>query len=223
MVIQAQFKRARTSRSRRGELRRTMQLLAPGKTVDGQIGEILVHDLSTGGLLLETEVPMAIGETIEVVLPRTGPRKAEVVWTSGSFFGCRFFEPVPPAAVSASLLKAAPARSAALRDHDQEAPTEFGERLNALRTAQGLTLETLADRLGVSRQAVWYWETGQRLPRAEHFQQIAKLFGVQESDLLAEPPRAETTNHSSLISQLKREVARQNGVAEVSVRIIIEF
>src|SRR5688500_16015002 len=143
MVIQAQFKRARTSRSRRGELRRTMQLLAPGKTADGRIGEILIHDLSTSGLLLETDVPMAIGETVEVVLPRTGPRQAEVVWTSGSFFGCRFLEPVPPAAVSASLLKSAPPRSTALRDHDQETPIEFGERLSALRTAQGLTLETL--------------------------------------------------------------------------------
>jgi transcriptional regulator with XRE-family HTH domain len=195
-----------------------MQLLAPGKTADGQIGEILIHDLSTSGLLLETEVPMVIGETIEIVLPRTGPRQAEVVWTSGSFFGCRFPEPVPPAAVSASLLKAAP-----LRDHDQEAPAEFGERLSALRTARDWTLETLADRLGVSRQAVWYWETGQRLPRAEHFQQIAKLFAVQESDLLAEPPSAEARSYSSLISQLKRKVARQNGVAEASIRIIIEF
>jgi transcriptional regulator with XRE-family HTH domain len=223
MVIQAQFKRARTSRSRRGEVRRTMQLLAPGKTADGRIGEILIHDLSTSGLLLETEVSMAIGETIEVVLPRTGTRQAEVVWTSGSFFGCRFLEPVPPAAVSASLLKAAPPRSAALRDQHQEAPTEFGEKLSALRSAQGWTLETLADRLGVSRQAVWYWETGQRLPRAEHFQQIAKLFAVPESDLLAEPTRTETTGYSGLISQLKQEVARRNGVAEASVRIIVEF
>ena len=37
---------------------------------------------------------------------------------------------------------------------------EFGKRLCELRRRQGLSQEALAERLGVTRQAVSKWETG---------------------------------------------------------------
>lgn len=224
MVIQAQLKRKRISSNQRRDLRRTMQLLAPGKTAKGQFAEVLIHDLSTGGFLVQTEAPLSIGESIEVVLPRTGARQAEVVWTSGSYFGCRFLQPVPPASVSAALLMSAPVHHSASRDRDGlAAPSEFGERLTALRVEKGWPLEKLAERLGVSRQAVWYWETGQRLPRAEHFRKIADVFAVPEADLLVQQRHAPPSDHTALISELRREIARHNGVDEADVKIVIEF
>lgn len=224
MVIQAQLRRRRSSRNQRRDVRRTMQLLTPGRTAKGQFAEVVIHDLSTGGFLVQTDAPLAVGETIEVILPRTGARGAEVVWTSGSFFGCRFLEPVPPASVSAAMLMSAPSPTAASRDRDEPAtPSEFGERLTALRVDKGWSLETLAERLGVSRQAVWYWETGQRLPRAEHFRKIAEVFAVSEAELLARAPRTSPGGHASLISELRRQIADHNGVAETEVKIVIEF
>jgi transcriptional regulator with XRE-family HTH domain len=201
-----------------------MQLLASGKTAKGQFAEVLVHDLSTGGFLVQTDTSLAIGEAIEVELPRTGARQAEVVWASGSYFGCRFLQPVPPASVSAALLMAAPKHHSASRDRDGlAAPTEFGQRLTALRVGKGWPLEKLAERLGVSRQAVWYWETGQRLPRAEHFRKIAHVFAVPEADLLVQQHDPAPSNQVALISELRREVARHNGVDEADVKILIQF
>ena len=40
----------------------------------------------------------------------------------------------------------------------------FGERLQALRKAKGLSQEQLAEGIAVSRQAVSKWETGESLP-----------------------------------------------------------
>ena len=225
MVIQAQFKHRRQSQTQRRDVRRKMRLNVSGKTRDGQSSDVLIHDLSTTGILVQTEETLAIGEVIEVELPRTGVRHIEVVWASGTFFGCRFLEPVPPAAVSAALLSAEPERPSNPAASEEPRPLAggLGERLAALRGERGWSIETLAERLGVSRQAVWYWETGQRLPRAEHFKKIVEVLGLQEQDLLAQPPGPVKGGGDAVIDDFKREVARRNGVDESRVRIVIEL
>lgn len=55
---------------------------------------------------------------------------------------------------------------------------EFGERIYNLRKKSGLSQEDFADKLGVSRQAVSKWETGQSVPDSEKASAIAKFFGV---------------------------------------------
>ena len=163
MVIQAQLKNRRQSQTQRRDVRRKLRLNVAGKTADGRPGEVLIHDLSTSGMLVQADESVVIGEVIEVELPRTGDHHIEVVWASGTFFGCRFLEPVPPAAVSAALLRSAAERPSqpAVSDESQTSAASFGARLAALRAEQGWAIETLAEQLGVSRQAVWYWETGQ--------------------------------------------------------------
>ena len=60
------------------------------------------------GLSLETSDPLAVGEKLIVDLPLCGATCATIVWREGSLFGCEFEETVPPAAISAALLRAAP-------------------------------------------------------------------------------------------------------------------
>jgi transcriptional regulator with XRE-family HTH domain len=225
MVIQAQLKNRRQSQSQRRDVRRKLRLNVAGRTAGGGPGEVLIHDLSTSGMLVQADESLAIGEVVEVELPRTGVHHVEVVWASGTFFGCRFLEPVPPAAVSAALLRSAPDRPSqpAASDESPATAASFGARLAALRAEQGWAIETLAERLGVSRQAVWYWETGQRLPRAEHFQRIVDVFDLQEQDLLGQALAPQAAPRHALIDELKREVARQNGVDESRVRVLIEL
>ncbi|MDE7085004.1 MAG: helix-turn-helix domain-containing protein [Clostridia bacterium] len=55
---------------------------------------------------------------------------------------------------------------------------EFGERIYNLRKKSGLSQEEFADKLGVSRQAVSKWETGQSVPDSEKAAAMAKFFGV---------------------------------------------
>ncbi len=52
----------------------------------------------------------------------------------------------------------------------------FGEKLTGLRKREGLSQEALAERLGVSRQAVSRWEQGAALPDAAKLLPCARLF-----------------------------------------------
>ena len=54
----------------------------------------------------------------------------------------------------------------------------FSEKLQLLRKNKGLTQEELAERLGVSRQAVAKWESGQVYPDIFNLIQISDLMNV---------------------------------------------
>ena len=54
----------------------------------------------------------------------------------------------------------------------------FSEKLQLIRKNRGLTLEELAEKLSVSRQAVAKWESGQVYPEITNLIQISNLFNV---------------------------------------------
>ena len=54
----------------------------------------------------------------------------------------------------------------------------FSEKLQILRKNKGYTQEALADKLGVSRQAVAKWESGQIYPDISNLIQISDLMNV---------------------------------------------
>lgn len=93
---------------RHGE-RRSLTLSAVSSSPSAGEYEVIVRDISVGGLLVETkDHVLAVGDLVEVGLPERGAVSAKVVWQSGSFSGCQFEEPVTAAAVSAALLSADP-------------------------------------------------------------------------------------------------------------------
>ena len=64
----------------------------------------------------------------------------------------------------------------------------FSENLLALRRLSRLTQEQAAERVGVSRQALAKWETGETLPDVERSRLLAELYGVSLDDLVIAPP-----------------------------------
>ena len=74
----------------------------------------------------------------------------------------------------------------------------LGERIQYFRKRAGLSQEGLAERLGVSRQAVSKWETDEALPDAERIISLAVVLGVTTDALLGreEPqsPAGETVS-----------------------------
>lgn len=54
----------------------------------------------------------------------------------------------------------------------------LGEQLKELRTRTGFSQEMVAERVGVSRQAVTKWESGRTLPTAENLAALAQLYQV---------------------------------------------
>lgn len=67
----------------------------------------------------------------------------------------------------------------------------LGERIQEHRKKAGLSQEALAERLGVSRQAVSKWEMDAAQPELDKVVALARVFGITTDQLLlgAEPPR----------------------------------
>lgn len=55
---------------------------------------------------------------------------------------------------------------------------ELSEKLYSLRKKSGLSQEQLAEQLGVSRQAISKWESGQSVPESEKLIAISNFFNV---------------------------------------------
>ncbi len=61
----------------------------------------------------------------------------------------------------------------------------LAEKIQELRTSHNMSQECLAELLGVSRQAVSKWETGQSKPGTDHLIHLAELFQISPKDLAA--------------------------------------
>lgn len=63
---------------------------------------------------------------------------------------------------------------------------KLNEKITYYRRRAGYSQQTLADLMGVSRQSVSKWETGDSLPEVTKLPQLAQLFGVTTDHLLSE-------------------------------------
>ena len=61
---------------------------------------------------------------------------------------------------------------------------KFTERLKELRQEKGLSQIQLAKETGISKSAIGFWETGERVPNAQAVVVLAKYFGVSADYLL---------------------------------------
>jgi len=61
----------------------------------------------------------------------------------------------------------------------------FAEKLKELRTGAGWSQERLAEKLGVSRQAITKWETDAGTPELENLMAVSSLFGISIDELLS--------------------------------------
>ena len=60
----------------------------------------------------------------------------------------------------------------------------FGQKLQMLRQRAGMSQDVLAERMGVSRQAVSRWERDETMPDPDKIVVLADLFGVTTDYLL---------------------------------------
>lgn len=94
----------------------------------------------------------------------------------------------------------------------------LGERIQYYRKCSGFSQESLAERLGVSRQAVSKWETDESTPDALRVIQLAEAFGISTDTLLLgredpapdmnpEPPAAPASSAPEWVEHLPRHLA----------------
>lgn len=61
--------------------------------------------------------------------------------------------------------------------------SEFSEKITAARKKRGLSQETAAELLCVSRQAIAKWENGKSYPSTENLLAVSRLYGISADEL----------------------------------------
>ena len=61
---------------------------------------------------------------------------------------------------------------------------DFGDRLKEIRMREGLSQEQLADKIGVSRQAITKWETKKGMPDVGNMIILAEIFKLTLDELI---------------------------------------
>lgn len=217
MAIAAHFEETPDGKRKERDPRRRLALDTESKSVSGGAAAVLIHNLSATGLLIECETTLDDGEAIAIDLPHAGPALATVVWSSGRLHGCRFARPLSKAAVKAAELQGAVEGTASFAPAEGE---PLSQRIQRLRAARRLSLDKLAELLGVSKPTVWAWEQGRARPAQERIAKLAEALGVEEADLV---PSLDTPAHRELLAQCRARIAEAFGTGPENVRIMIEL
>lgn len=97
-------------------------------------------------------------------------------------------------------------------DYFNETVATFGDRLEAARTAKGLTVESLAEKLGVDANTVEAWENDADAPRANRVQMLAGLLNVSIVWLIS----GESNGTSHVADTHERPTAINDALGEIS-------
>lgn len=73
----------------------------------------------------------------------------------------------------------------------------LGEKLKALRTAKKMSQKELAERIGIAKSVISFYESGDRFPSYDVFIKIARIFNVT-TDYLLDVERERMVNVSGL-------------------------
>lgn len=57
------------------------------------------------------------------------------------------------------------------------------QTLRELRENAGFSVRGLAKETGFSTGSIYYWESGQQIPRSDHLRRLAELYGVSMDDI----------------------------------------
>ena len=94
----------------------------------------------------------------------------------------------------------------------------LGEKIMALRQKQRLSQETFGEKIGVSRQAVSKWETGQALPDIDKILAMSELFGVStDYPLKEDEPQASQSESEETEATDSSDEEEQNAAGTTSL------
>lgn len=98
-----------------------------------------------------------------------------------------------------------------LNQEDYDMLTEFAERFMRLRQDQGYTQQKIAEKLGVTPQAVSKWENGTSLPDTEMIRSIAQLMDCSTDYLLDHQPSAFSQRN---LESVQRQTEIENAIQQ---------
>lgn len=92
---------------------------------------------------------------------------------------------------------------------------EFKDKLKQLRTEKGISQQTLADAIHISRSAVAKWENGLGFPSRDSLEMLISYFSVDESYFNTEEPETVIVKKNLHIQYLK--------IAIIAILVVIGF
>ena len=98
---------------------------------------------------------------------------------------------------------------------------EIADRLVKLRKKYGYSQEELADKLGLSRQAVSKWERAEASPDTDNLICLAKLYGVSLDELLATDDDVETIVNEQVKEDKKEDKVEDPEQTVTNDRVVI--
>ena len=222
MALKAHLDPAVPGSSQRKQERRELQLETSGVLPGGLEANVTIHNISTAGLLLETDLPLSEGEAFAIDLPEVGRVDAQIAWASEHLYGCAFQQAISQAALAATQLRAAAAPLAfeAGVGAGNTGIEPFGSKLNRLRRERGMTLANVADALGVSKPTVWAWEKGKARPVPDRLDAIADVLGVPATELGDASQAGEV---AAVVEECRIRIAAASGADVRQIRIMIEI
>lgn len=88
----------------------------------------------------------------------------------------------------------------------------IADRIQSLRKSKGMSQEELADRIGVSRQAVSKWESEQATPDLEKVVIMSEIFEVTTDYLLKGIEPVKTDEHKTMADVIDQKIlTEKNG------------
>ena len=97
----------------------------------------------------------------------------------------------------------------------------LAERLTLLRKENGISQLELAEKLGVSRQAVSRWETGASVPSTEKLISLSKLYSVSMAYLIGEENVIQKNDIESNLYTAQQETEKKNKYILVEKKAIV--
>lgn len=85
----------------------------------------------------------------------------------------------------------------------------LNERIREQRKACGMSQEKVAELMGVSRQAVTKWETGESAPSTENLFKLAGVFGTTVDILMADPAQGDSSNAEQIYRLYQQDEVRK--------------
>jgi len=93
---------------------------------------------------------------------------------------------------------------------------KFGDNLKKMRKINNISQEVLAEKVGVSRQSVSKWETGDAYPTMDNMLMLCKLFNCKINDLVHE----NMEDLSELDESIVMNVVKLNKEDQVKVKLV---
>ena len=84
----------------------------------------------------------------------------------------------------------------------------FPAMVKEYRTANSLTMEQLAKKIGKTKSTISKWESGTRSPKIQEIEELANFFNIDPQIMMFGKPYTPTNAPDSLLSDLMNKVAQ---------------